>query len=284
MADSGDVQNNALKDALDQAIKSNDKARQAEIRREILQRNAALVQYQQLKEAQRREQDLYALLHPSEGGKTPAPFKGSQEEKALQDVERQAQDLEVILNPSRGGKTPAAMDEGSGEEYDGEESESERSEEEEEEGEEEEEEEEERGEEEGYPSEYELSVDRVLRTLATLRKKTSTTVLSATARQQAATNLIQHIMSPSFVKDFGEGPRAELLAHVTTYEDAARAHADELVTAQELAVAAEEQARRAFNASTIWKDDTLRGYYGVYYDLQDLRKSPPDADADADDP
>ena len=271
MADSGDVQNNALKDALDQAIKSNDKPRQAEIRREILQRNAALVQYQQLKEAQRREQDLYALLHPSEGGKTPAPFKGSQEEKALQDVERQAQDLEVILNPSRGGKTPAAMDEGSGEEYDGEESESERSEEEEEEGEEEEEEEEERGEEEGYPSEYELSVDRVLRTLATLRKKTSTTVLGADARQRAATNLIQHITSPSFVQDFGEGPRKELLRHVMTYEDAARAHVDDLATAQELVVEVEAQAKRAFDASKIWKDDTLRVYRDVYYDLHDLR-------------
>jgi hypothetical protein len=297
MAESGDEQNEALRVALLNAIENGDTARQTKIRRDILQRSAALVAFQELREAKRREQDLHARLHPSKGGKTPALARDSREVEYLKNAERQEQDLDAILHPSTGGKTPAAMDEGYGEEYEGEESESARSEEGEEsaesarseEGEEsagsEEEEEEETeteetgDEQEGEESKYQLSVDLVLMQLATLRSKTVATALSATARQRAAASLIQYIMSPSFARDVAEKPRMELLAHVLTYEDAARAHVDELVTAQELAQEAEAQALRAFNASKNWEGDTLKVYGRVYWDLQHLRNSHRDDDA-----
>jgi hypothetical protein len=288
MAESGDAQNEALRVALLKAIHNGDTERQAKIRQDILLRKKALVEFQELREEERRKQDSYARSYPSKGGKTPALARDSREVEHLKNAERQVQDLDAILHPSTGGKTPAAMDEGYGEEYEGEESESARSEEgeesagseEEEEEETETEEEEETGDEqEGEESEYQLSVDLVLMQLDTLRSKTVATALSATARQRAAASLIEYIMSPSFARDVAEKPRMELLAHVLTYEDAARAHVDELVTAQELAQEAEEQARRAFNASKNWEGDTLKVYGRVYLDLQHLRNSHRDDDA-----
>ena len=295
MAESGDAQNEAWRQALSKAMERRDTKLVSEIRREILSRSEALVKFQQDEEEKRRGQDSYAAL-----------ARKPREVENLQNAERQAQDLESILHPSVGGKTPEMVhrledesSEGEGGSSEGEsgeeaglseegsvgsdEGEGEESGEEAGSGEEESvgsEEEEGEGE---YPTEYQVGVDHVLRSLATLRKKTVETVNSATAQQRAAMNLIQYIATPEFARNFGERPQKDLLAHVTTYEDAARAHVNGITTAEELAKEAEEQARHAFVVSTVWADATRHGCDDVYEDVLNLRDSPPDADTDDDD-
>lgn len=297
MAETYDKQNEAWRNALSDAVERGNTELVSELRGQILSRSKALVEMvkiQREEEAKRREKNSYAAL-----------ARGSREVKNLQNAERQAQDLESILHPSVGRKTPKAMyledesSEGEGGSSEGEsgeeaglseeesvgsdEGEGEESGEEAGSGEEESvgsEEEEGEGE---YPTEYQVGVDHVLRSLDMLRTRTVETMESVTAQQRAATNLIQYITTPEFARNFGEEPQKDLLAHLTTYEDAARAHVDGITTVEELALMAEKQARSAWVVSTNWADKTRHGCNDVYEDVLNLRDSPPDADTDDDD-